>query len=51
MFTKAWKVYGLDGHKQRESFSPSYTYDFLPLMIRELSLSRTAIKQGLTCTL
>ena len=28
MFTKAWKVYGLDGHKQRESFSPSYTYDF-----------------------
>ena len=28
MVTKAWKVYGREGHRQRESFSPSYTYDF-----------------------
>ena len=28
MFTKAWRVYGLDGHNQPESFSPSYSYDF-----------------------
>ena len=23
-----WKVYGADGHRQRESFCPSYVYDF-----------------------
>lgn len=28
MFTKAWKVYGADGHRQRESFNESYRYDF-----------------------
>lgn len=26
--TRSWKVYGIDGHRQRESFSESYTYDF-----------------------
>jgi hypothetical protein len=26
--TRAWKVYGADGHRQRESFNPSYKYDF-----------------------
>lgn len=26
--TKAWKVYGREGHRQRESFSPSFKYDF-----------------------
>ena len=25
---KSWKVYGVEGHRQRESFHPSYTYDF-----------------------
>ena len=24
---RAWKVYGQDGHRQRESFSPSYSWD------------------------
>ena len=28
MFTKAWKVYGMEGHRQRESFNPSYAYDW-----------------------
>lgn len=28
MVTKAWKVYGANGHRQRESFSKSYKYDF-----------------------
>ena len=28
MFTKAWKVYGADGHRQRESFNKSYRWDF-----------------------
>lgn len=28
MFTKTWKVYGADGHRQRESFRNSYKYDF-----------------------
>ena len=28
MVTRAWEVYGADGHRQRESFSPSYVYDF-----------------------
>lgn len=26
--TRAWKVYGADGHRQRESFGESYKYDF-----------------------
>lgn len=26
--TRSWKVYGADGHRQRESFCPSYAYDF-----------------------
>ena len=28
MFKKTWKVYGAEGHRQRESFFESYTYDF-----------------------
>ena len=28
MKTRAWKVYGIDGHRQRESFGKSYKYDF-----------------------
>ena len=26
--TKTWKVYGVDGHRQRESFNKSRKYDF-----------------------
>lgn len=26
--TRAWKVYGAEGHRQRESFSKSTKYDF-----------------------
>ena len=26
--TKAWKVYGAEGHRQRESFGESVHYDF-----------------------
>ena len=26
--TRAWKVYGVEGHRQRESFCNSYLYDF-----------------------
>lgn len=28
MVTRAWKVYGVEGHRQRESFCDSYKYDF-----------------------
>lgn len=28
MITRVWRVYGMDGHRQRESFHKSYTYDF-----------------------
>lgn len=28
MVTRCWKIYGMDGHRQRESFNSSYTYDF-----------------------
>lgn len=28
MMTKGWKVFGADGHRQRESFFKSYAYDF-----------------------
>lgn len=26
MYTKAWKIYGKDGHRQRESFGQSYAF-------------------------
>lgn len=26
--TKKWKIYGLEGHRQKESFNKSYQYDF-----------------------
>ena len=26
--TRAWRIYGVKGHRQRESFSPSETLDF-----------------------
>lgn len=28
MATRTWKVYGAEGHRQRESFQKSYRYDF-----------------------
>lgn len=28
MVTKAWKVFGQDGHMQRESFNKSHVHDF-----------------------
>lgn len=28
MITRTWEVYGYDGHRQRESFNPSYRYDW-----------------------
>ena len=28
MITRAWKVYGKEGHRQRESFAPSYVHDW-----------------------
>lgn len=28
MVTKSWKIYGADGHRQRESFGKSYKWDF-----------------------
>lgn len=28
MVTRTWKVYGVFGHRQRESFFDSYCYDF-----------------------
>ena len=28
MKTRSWKVYGVDGHRQKESFNNSATFDF-----------------------
>lgn len=28
MVTKVWRVYGAEGHRQRESFEESYVWDF-----------------------
>lgn len=28
MVTRTWRVYGTEGHRQRESFNKSYTWDF-----------------------
>lgn len=28
MVTRTWKIYGVEGHRQRESFNESYKYDF-----------------------
>lgn len=27
-YTRAWKIYGVDGHRNKESFNNSYEYDF-----------------------
>lgn len=27
MITRAWRIYGAEGHRQRESFCESYKYD------------------------
>ncbi len=26
--TRTWKIYGMQGHRQRESFNPSYSYNW-----------------------
>ena len=36
MITKAWKIYGAEGHRQRETFNKSYKYNFLLITIQEL---------------
>lgn len=28
MAVRTWRVFGANGHKQQESFEPSYKYDF-----------------------
>jgi hypothetical protein len=28
MTTRTWRVYGAEGHRQKESFEKSYTWDF-----------------------
>lgn len=28
MVTRTWKIYGAEGHRQRESFNESYKHDF-----------------------
>lgn len=28
MYKRSWNIYGADGHRQRESFFPSYVWDF-----------------------
>ena len=28
MTTRTWRIYGAEGHRQRESFNKSYKYDF-----------------------
>lgn len=28
MITRIWKIYGMEGHRQKESFNDSKTYDF-----------------------
>lgn len=28
MIKRVWKIYGTEGHRQRESFNKSYTWDF-----------------------
>ena len=28
MVTRTWKIYGMEGHRQKESFNSSKTYDF-----------------------
>lgn len=33
MVTRAWRVYGAKGHRQRESFSKSYRWDFSDDMV------------------
>ena len=42
MKTMCWKVYGADGHRQRESFSKSYKHDFsTPANIRIIEVENS----------
>lgn len=45
MVTRAWKVYGMEGHRQRESFCESYKYDFSKNKKQELLKCSTATAQ------
>lgn len=47
---KTWKVYGMDGHRQRESFGKSYKYDFQKVQTSELLKLTTSTKQAQTNT-
>ena len=40
MVTRTWKVYGTEGHRQRESFFPSYQYDFSKTGTHDYSIVR-----------
>lgn len=49
--TRTWKVFGAEGHRQRESFCPSYKRDFSDesIGIRTLEVE-TVIKRELMST-
>ena len=44
---RIWKVYGAEGHRQRESFSESYKYDFSEMEKNELLKLKTQTKPAL----
>lgn len=41
---RAWKVYGVPGHRQRESFNNSYVYDFSkPGNLRKITVKNSDV--------
>lgn len=55
MFTKSWKVYGTEGHRQKKSFYPSIRYDFsvdgVPRIIEILCSDRTGTNDYVIVTI
>lgn len=46
MTTRTWKVYGINGHRQRESFGDSYRWDFsTPDGVRIISITRNTAEE------
>lgn len=42
MITKIYKIYGIDGHRQKESFNKSYTLALKDSTIQVLNIEKIA---------
>lgn len=49
MVTRAWRVYGAKGYRQRESFSKSYRWDFSDDMVDMMIYIQHSLMQWILC--